>query len=536
MRNLLGWVLALALAAAPAGPSIDSAVERLSAERMRADVTFLSSKPLAGRLSARPSDDAAAEFLAAELRKAGVPPVGGSYFQTIPLAEFEVDGEHSSLGWISHGAADVERTLHPAGNFACRFPESARITAGVVFAGYGITAPELNYDDYAGVDVRGKWVLVLAGEPQREQADSVFNGRGDTIYAGSRVKPLEAQKHGAVGLLLIGGRMGSLVRASSGGAVTAHLPAQALAESRFRIPVVTLSLAAGEDLLQTVGKDRAGLVHQIDAALKPQSFEMRGVKLALDHRVTHAQPVSSANVLGWIEGSDPALKNETVLLCGHHDHLGSVPEGYFPGANDNASGAAAVVELARAFAASGLKPRRSILFIVFGSEEEGLLGSFHYVEHPLRPLEKTVAVVNLDMIGQNETPSLQTEGRWHIPADTTNAVDPIGTHYAPELRRLIEAANERIGLKLDFRLDADHSLDVFQRCDHYPFALERIPAVWLFGGFHPEYHQTTDTVDRLNFPKMLKITKLAMRLAWELANESGRPHWLAKPGPVKETA
>lgn len=278
-------------------------------------------------------------------------------------------------------------------------------------------------------------------------------------------------------------------------------------------------------------------MRKIDAALRPQSFELPGVKLTLDHRLARSERITtSSNVAGWIEGADSALRGETVLLTAHHDHHGAVPGGYFPGANDNASGTAGVIELARAFAASGLRPRRSILFVVFGSEEKGLLGSFYYVDHPLRPLDKTAAVVNLDMIGQNETPSLQTDGRWHVPADTGNALNPVGTHYSPDLRREIEAANEKVGLKLDFRLDADHALDIFQRCDHYPFALERIPSVWFFTGFHPEYHQTTDTVDRLNFPKMLKIVRLAMRVVWDLANQPERPRFDPAPGPVKETA
>lgn len=531
IKQMLACAVALALAPAS---SLDTGVELLSAERMRADVTFLASKPLAGRLSGKPGGDAAAEFLAAVMRKAGIQPAGprGTYFQSIPLVEFETDQENSSLSLVVRGQAEVEKTFRSSGHFSCRFPESVRITAGVVFAGYGITAPELGYDDYAGVDARGKFVLVLGGEPQRAKADSVFNGRGDTVYAGNRVKTLNAQQHGAVGVLLVGDRGGPRVLSTSGESVRASLPPQALVGSRVQIPLVTLFSSVADALVA----NRKELQERIDATLQPQSLELAGVKVTVDNRVLRSQRITSVNVAGWIEGSDPALKDETIIICAHHDHLGSNREVYFPGANDNASGAAAVVELARAFAASGLRPRRSILFIVFGSEEEGLLGSHHYVQSPLRPLEKTVAVLNLDMIGQNETPSAQTEGRWHIPADTKNAVNPIGTHYVPELRRLIEAANERVGLKLDFRLDADNSLNIFQRCDHYPFALERIPAVWLFAGFHPEYHQTTDTVDRLNFEKMVKITRLAMRLAWELANQPGRPRFNPNPGPVKETA
>src|SRR5262249_43803319 len=203
---------------------------------------FLSSKELAGRLSGRPGDNQAAGFVAEEMRKAGIRPAApdGRYFQTIPLVEFETDGENSTLSW-------GEKSFVPSGNFSCRFPKSTRLTAAVVFAGYGITAPELGYDDYAGVEARGKFVLALAGEPQREEGDSIFNGRGDTVYAGSRLKILNAQKHGAIGLLLIGGRAGSRVSVS-GGAPRASLPAQALAESPVTIPLVNLFSSVADAL------------------------------------------------------------------------------------------------------------------------------------------------------------------------------------------------------------------------------------------------------------------------------------------------
>ena len=534
---MMRW-LACALAAALASPpSIDPGVEHLSAERMRADVAFLASRELAGRASGSPGAEQAAEFVASEMRKAGLQPAaGGSYLQPVPLVEFDADLNESVFGWKLGNQPGVETTFRPAANFLCRFPEPVAITAGVVFAGYGITAPELGYDDYAGVDARGKFVLVLAGEPQRDKADSIFGGRGDTLYAGAYAKLLNAEKHGAVALLVAAPRNSARVRASSNDSVEPNVPVQALPRTGGEIPLVSLAPHVAEDLLQAVHKDRAEIESKLDATLKPGPFDFTGVVMTLDHRLTRSQPVSSANVAGWIEGSDPKLKDETVILAAHYDHLGSVGDKYFPGANDNASGAAAVMELARSLAASRIRPRRSILFAVFGSEEEGTLGSFHYIRHPLRPLEGTVAVLDLDMIGRNETPGPETDGRWRVPPDTANSLDPVGTQFSPELRRLMEAANRRVGLKLDFRLDADHSLEILQRCDHYPFALAHIPSVWLFGGFHPEYHEITDTVDRLNFTKMLKVAQLTMRLAWELANQDGRPKFILRLAPVKETA
>ena len=524
-RCLLASSLAALLAAS--GP-LDSALAHLSAVRMRADVAFLSSKSLAGRRSGLPGGEIAAEFLAAEMEKAGLRPAAGSNFlQTIPVVEFEVDAAASSLTLAG-------KTLPRAGNFTCNFPESVRLSARVVFAGYGITAPELGYDDYAGIDVRGKWALVLPGEPQRQNRDSIFNGPGDTIYAGPRLKILNAQQHGAAGVLLLPGPAPEAPRVTgSGGSPAAPRPSQALARSRLVIPLVTLLAPAAADLLP----NRRELAEKIDSAGRPASFALPGAGVTLDHRISGSLPIPSANVAGWIEGSDPRLKAETIIVCAHHDHLGASGDAYFPGANDNASGAAAVLELARALAASGLRPRRSVLFLIFGSEEVGLLGSYYYVQNPLRPLASTAAVVNLDMIGRNETPSPQTDrGRWHIPADTSNALNPIGAHYSPGLRRAIESANAQAGLRLDFRLDADHTLNILQRCDHYPFLLERIPSVWLFTGFHPEYHQPTDTVDRLNLDKMLKIARLALQMIWDLANQDAAPKFVPNPGPVKDTA
>ncbi len=539
----IAWIsaalLVCALHAVPgARPSIDVPIGRLSAERMRSDVAFLCSPAIAGRLSGEPGSQSAADFVAAAMRNAGLQPAAGagSYFQQIPLLEFEIDETESTLGWLLQKQPGLSTVFHPPGNFFCRFPKSAETEAGVVFAGYGITAPELHYDDYAGLNARGKFVLALAGEPQRERADSVFNGRGDTLYAGSYSKLRNAAKHGAAGLLLASGRSSARIRASSGKAIEPDVPEQALADEETGIPLVSIASHVADDLLRAAHKQRADLESRIDATLRPQSFELAGIRMTLDHRLLRSRAVSSVNIAASIEGSDPKLKSETVLVCAHYDHLGAAGGHYFPGANDNASGTAAVLELARAFAGSGVRPRRSLLFIVFGSEEEGLLGYFYYVRHPLRPLEETVAVLDLDMIGRDETPGPETDGQWHVPADTANALDPVGTHYSPDLRRAMEAANARVGLKLDFRLDADHSLDIMQRCDHYPFALEHIPAVWLFGGFHPEYHQVTDTPDRLNFTKMLKVTQLTMRLAWELANQEGRPKFILRPGPVKETA
>jgi Zn-dependent M28 family amino/carboxypeptidase len=238
---------------------------------------------------------------------------------------------------------------------------------------------------------------------------------------------------------------------------------------------------------------------------------------------------TSYNVLGLVEGSDPALKSETIVFSAHYDHDGAWDGNIFHGADDNGSGTVGVVELARAFAASPQKPKRSLLFAIFAAEERGLLGSHYYVSHPPRPLETTRAVINFDMIGRNEAPSRQTEGLMDIAPDTSNELNLIGTINCPDYRAAVERANEYVGLRLNDKWDRDAALNIFQRSDQFPFALHDIPAIWWFTGFHPDYHQTTDTVEKINFTKMEKILRLAYLTGWDFANAAAPPRFVARP-------
>ena len=212
----------------------------------------------------------------------------------------------------------------------------------------------------------------------------------------------------------------------------------------------------------------------------------------------------------------PRSSTETIIINSHYDHLPNRGETHYPGANDNASGTAAMLELARAFAASPERPRRSLLFVSFGSEEEGLLGSYYYVEHPLRPLASTLAVLNLDMIGRDESHIAATKGKLNVPADTSNLVNLVGGDYSPDLVAAIRRANKFANLELDEKYERDSTQNVLFRCDHFPFLWKDVPAVWIFGGFHPGYHEASDTPDRLNWSKLQSVMRLTWQTVWEL--------------------
>jgi len=245
------------------------------------------------------------------------------------------------------------------------------------------------------------------------------------------------------------------------------------------------------------------------------------VSATLKKSYTNRKVVQARNVVGLLEGSDPKLKDEYVLVSAHYDHLGVVGGRTQFGADDNSSGVAALLEIARAFAESPAKPRRSILFVSFDSEEAGLLGSFYYGRHPALPLDKAAAVLNMDMIGRNEDTAT-----WKLtPEYTAQSVNLVGTLYSPTLRRIAEHQNDKLHLNLDFKTDTEDKEEWFARSDQYVFATQGIPVLLFNTGEHPDYHTGNDTWDRLNYPKLEKIARLVFLVAADLANRDARPEF-----------
>jgi hypothetical protein len=502
-------------------------------QRLRADLAFLTADPLAGRLSLTPQADIAALYLAAEFQKAGLRPGNGdSYLQPFPLVAYRPDPQARKLAVIRNGRVT---DFQPA-DFTGAFYREVHLRAPLVFAGYGVTAPEYGYDDYAGLDVRGKIVLLFDHEPQEDDPRSVFAGTGQTLHSGRMVKMRNAQRHGAVAVLIASepvrkhaGLLGPAPRSSgsNGQALRANAPPQSL-DDPTQIPVFSVSDAALAQLLAAGGRSPEELQRAIDARLQTQSRALDDTVVQLDTANAEERRGTSLNVVAVLEGRDPALRSETILLTAHYDHLGVHSGRVYPGANDNASGTVAVLELARRFAQSKTPPRRTIVFAVFGSEEELMLGSFYYVQHPPRPLDRTRAVLNLDMIGRDEAHIPQSESVLEIAADTGNRMNLIGGYYSPDLVETLRRANRSAGLVLETKFDRDHALNTLFRCDHLPFLLAGIPAVWIFGGFHPGYHEPSDTMDRLNYPKILKAIDLAGRAASDLAATAAPPRFSSR--------
>jgi hypothetical protein len=525
MRALSLFFAAVLLWAQPPA-RVQPGYDSIQPAHLKADLTFLSSDALEGRLSLQRGSEIAIQWISSEFAKAGLKPlVGDSYLQPVPLIEFSADRALTSLTLTRDGHSEV---FHAPDAFAT-FAHEVTISGRVVFAGYGITAPELNYDDYAGVDAKGKIVLIFNHEPQEADPNSVFNGVGNTRYTNNNYKLFNAERHGAVAVLTMPdpNHQGPVRTAAPGGrgqAQAAQRPrilSESLAEGGPTIPLFTLGRSVSDSLFEAAGKKASEVEKAINAKPAPNSFDVPGVTIELHTATAEQRRANSYNVVGLIEGSDPVLKAETIVFSGHFDHDGTGPAGIYHGADDNGSGTVGVVALANAFAANPVKPRRSLLFIVFAAEERGLLGSYYYVSHPLRPLATTRAQINFDMIGRNEAadPRVITA----ISPDTSNQFGLIGTHYSPDYRETVERQNKTVGLDITYKWDLDAYNSVLFRSDQYPFLMHDVPAVWWFTGFHPDYHQVTDTVEKINFEKMAKIVKLSYLSGFEFADEMNPP-------------
>ena len=538
---LAASISATAVAAAPS--SDQQGLAQIRESDLRADIGFLASDALQGRLSLQPGDDVATQWVASEFAKAGLTPAATdargqpSYLQAVPLVEYRPDPQATRLTLKRQGKSTEWKTPDVSG----AFPEDIDVAAPVVFAGYGITAPELNYDDYAGLDVKGKVVVVFDHEPQETDAASIFNGTGNTRYATGYVKVLNAQEHGAVAVLIAPEPSHNHPSAQEVRARIGHqaehaanpIPAQALVDNPLHIPSMIVSSEVSAQLLATSGSTPAALQNAIDKDLKSHSLALPDTAISLHLHNTSRREAVAWNAVGLIEGSDPKLAPETIIISAHHDHDGESDGKIWHGADDNASGTVGVVTLARAFAATPVKPKRSILFAVFAAEERGLLGAYYLAAHPLRPLDTTRAMINFDMIGRDEKPSAQTDGLIQVPADTSNRLNLIGAAYSPDYQRTVAKQNQQVGLVLDDRFDHEYALNVFFRSDQFPFVLHNVPAFWWFTGFHPDYHHPSDTAEKINYPKMAKILKLAYLSAQQFADEATPPRFVSHPGSQK---
>lgn len=513
-RKLLLPAILTVFAATAASARRDTPAAAFPVDLIRQQISFLASDALAGRGTGQAGNEKSAQFLAGEFRKCGLKPVGtdlqhdtkaildgSGYYQPFLVSLGLVPGKASSLQ-VSFGG-ETKQYTGSADFLTPSFSGAGKAAGTLIFAGYGIRAEQLKHDDYAGLNVRGKVVLVLPGSPKEDPDRRLapygeirrkgFAARFAEAAALLYVVPDEDWKQAAPGLA---GTFG-------GG-----------------IPILGVRRSVAEAWLKSAGKE-PGTLRNEAAAGRFVSCSLPEVAVSLFADMQKVEK-DTANVVGLLEGSDPELRQEIVVIGAHMDHLGMGGFGSLahvnepkihPGADDNASGTAGVLALARAFSGSSAertgdspaarpsRPKRSLLFVCFSGEERGLLGSGHYVSHPILPLEKTVAMLNMDMIGRLRDSNLTV----------------LGSGTSPVWNTLLAEANQTAGLTLT-RDERE-----FAASDHYAFYRKNIPVLFFFTGMHPDYHTPRDTADKINYEGIARLLPMAEHCVRRVADEPMRP-------------
>jgi aminopeptidase YwaD len=471
-------------------------------------VKYLASEDMRGRETGSPELEKAAAYIRDQLRSMHLKPLSGdSYYQ-----DFEVttSARLGAQNQVTYTVNRQKKTLKFQQDFVPLNVSSAgKVSGEVVFAGYGITAPEYNYDDYAGLDVKDKIVLVLRHEPQEFDEKSVFEGKVYTAHSQIFAKASNAKIHGAKALLMVNDvaahpddgdkleKFGTTAGPANGGIEFAQLKAE-----------------VAENWMQSAGKSLAAIEAAIDKDLHPQSFAFPA-SLAVEVAIDIRREVKTVhNVGAYIPGDT----DEYVILGAHYDHLGlgeqfslapSLAGTVHPGADDNASGTAGVIELAHWFSHEP-KHKRGMLFLAFAGEELGLLGSSYYVNHPILPLANAVAMINMDMIGRIRDRKIYVGGVG------------TGTTFAELLKE--------VGQHHDFQADATER-GGYGSSDHTSFTTKQVPVLFFFSGLHADYHKPSDTWDKIDAPDAVQLLDMIADVMDHLTDGTSRPQYVRVVDP-----
>jgi hypothetical protein len=480
-------------------------------------IRFLSSDDMKGRANGTPELERAAEYIAEQFQAAGLQPGGRdtSYFQPFELDAGLTIGRENRLT-IERGGRRAGFTLgtsyYPLAAGANNDPETASTLLDdvpVVFAGYGLVAPGASYDDYAKIDVRDKAVLIFSHEPQERDTNSRLNGARPMPQTTLQAKAAAARSRGAKALLVVSD------------------PSHQIDEANYRmfgldpeaenhgLPVLRIRRDEMQPLIDAWKLDEVAELIERDLVPRPQALPGATVDY-VEHLAVNRRTVR--NVVGILPGSDSAKASEVIVIGAHYDHVGVggrlsvTPERtgeIHNGADDNASGTASIIEIARA--ASGQRERfpRTLVFIAFAGEERGLLGSAHYVTDPARPVASTTAMLNLDMVGR-----------------ARGGVDVSGLEVAPSMEGDLQEAARAAGGALEIRRQGPGA----GRSDDSSFIARRIPAINFFTGFHTDYHRPGDDWDKIDEAGTRRVAMLALELAARLAARPDRPEFI-QPRP-----
>jgi len=478
-------------------------------------IKFLASPDLRGRATGSPELEKAAAYIRDQFRGMNLKPLSGeSYYQNFDVTTSARLGNKNGVAFNTGGAPEslrLEQDFVPL-----NLSSAGEVSGNVVFAGFGITAPEYNYDDYAGLDVKGKIVVLLRHEPQEFDEKSVFEGKIYTAHSQIFSKATNAKIHGAKAVLMVND-----VGVHSGDADDLEKFGSTAGPDNAGIEFVQVKANVVNRWLALSGKNLEAVESDIDKDLHPESFALPET-LHLDMDVDIAREVKTVHNVGAYL---PGQTSEYVVIGAHYDHLGlgeqfsmapSLAGTVHPGADDNASGTAGVIELARWFSHEP-KHQRGILFLTFAGEELGLLGSSYYVNHSVLPLKDDIAMINMDMIGRVRDRKVYVGGVG------------TGSTFAPLLQQLAP--------KHDFEADLSEKAG-YGSSDHTSFTTKQVPVLFFFSGLHADYHKPSDTWDKIDAPDAVRLLDLVADVTSHLIDSSPRPQFVrvASTQPPGETA
>ena len=464
---------------------------QITVGELKSEIGYLASDSLKGRKAGSEGDSLACNFIRNSFQDAGLQLLYNNGFQQFKIITDVTLGTGNKLS-VNDRDLKVDTDFRPYS-----FSANSNLTAGLIFAGYGFDFHEdsISWNDYNGLDVTGKWVLVLKGDPEINKPESVFAG-----YSDERTKVLAASDHNAGGVIFVGGPIYAEEDELSPLFYDKN-------SSRYGIPVIQVTRAVADEILKSSGKTVAKLEMDLNDNLIPESFSTDALVSATVDVIQ--KQVETENVVGVLPGHDPALMDEYVIIGAHHDHLGMGGPGsgsrtpdtlaIHNGADDNASGVAAIIELAQK-AAADKNNRRTLIFVSFGAEEMGLIGSRAFTNNPPVELSKVDAMFNFDMVGRLDT--------------TTNSLTVGGTKTALETEDLLH--NDNTGFELSL------SGEGAGPSDHASFYLQGIPVFFITTGSHGDYHTPTDDADRINYEGEREVIKYGYKLISDVANRDGK--------------
>jgi hypothetical protein len=510
----------------------NSSLLTITASDLESHVSFLASPLLEGRKNGEEGLEIAARYLASQARLTGLKPANGnSFFQPYTIIKKATDYDRTVVQVITNGK-DTLSSHESFSNLVPTGPAEFTIEGEIIFAGYGIKADKYGYNDFENIRPEGKILLIMDRSPLKEDGKtSQFTEPGWSSEMSFQLKlsTLILTKPKAI-LIVTDPKSGFESFETSNPGIAGYLSSESsLKGDKEKMPnpfmsampkVLFIHRNLADQILRGSGHELAELQKEIDNSLKSRSFEIPDKKLYINAK-TKNNDVTLNNIAGYVEGSDPVLKNEVVVFSGHYDHIGGTGSKVNPGADDDASGCAALLEMAQAFGSLKKKPSRTILFLWVSGEEIGLYGSESYTRSPLFPLDKTVADLNMDMIGRVKGVADSTD---QTPMTGPNSVFVITDNQSKELIAIADGIDKKSKIDFDYSLSGrDHPLQLFARSDHYNFVEKDIPVLFFSSGLHSDYHTTGDVVEKLDFSKMELVTRTMYEIGLEVANRKTRP-------------